>query len=510
MSEAFLVSLIGGVGALALGIAIGYAYRHAVASKRVSAAERKAEEMLQDAKRREQEFLIKAKERGMKIIEDAKREEGERRHEVQALQRRLEQREGLFDKKLLEIQDKQSKLDDERAKLVAAEQKLVELHKEESAKLEEVAQLSRPQAEERLLTRVEEDVRDTLTSRIRKLEAENSEEIERRARVILSNTIQRVASSHSIENTTTSVTIPSDDMKGRIIGKEGRNIKAIENLTGCEIIVDETPLAISISGFSPVRRQVAKRALEDLIKDGRIHPGRVEEAVENAKKELAADIKKAGEDACYELGITGIDPKLILILGRLKFRTSYGQNVLLHSIEVANLAAIMAAELGQNVGDAKRGGLFHDIGKAVDHDIQGTHIEIGFNILKKFGMSEEVCYAPIAHHEDKPKTVVGCIVKAADAISGARPGARRDSYEDYLKRLEDLEKVATSFPEIERAYAIQAGREIRVFVSPQKVDDLTMYRVAKDIAKKIEQELKYPGEIKVTAIREARAIEYAR
>lgn len=509
MPEAFLVLIIA-IAALAIGVAVGYAYRHAVASKRVSAAEQKAEAMLTDAKRREQEFLIKAKEKGLKIVEDAKREEAERRREVQTLQARVEKRESLFDAKLLQLQEQQTKAEEQRAKLTAAQQRLQELQQEETKKLEAVAQLSRQEAEERLLTRVEADVNEALTSRIRKLEHEGSEELDRRARVILSNTIQRVASSHSIESTTTNVAIPSDDMKGRIIGKEGRNIKAIENLTGCEIIVDETPLAITISGFSPIRRQVAKRALEDLIQDGRIHPGRVEEAVERAKKELATDIKKAGEDALYELGITGIDPKLILILGRLKYRTSYGQNVLLHSIEVANLAGIMAAELGQSVADAKRGGLFHDIGKAVDHDIPGTHIEIGFNILKKFGMSEEVCYAPIAHHEDKPKTVVGCIVKAGDAISGARPGARRDSYEDYLKRLEDLEKVATSFEGIERAYAIQAGREIRVFVRPQEVDDLTMYRTAKDIAQKIEQELKYPGEIKVTMIRETRAIEYAR
>lgn len=509
MPEAFLVLIIA-IAALAVGVVVGYVYRHAVASKRVSAAEQKAEAMLTDAKRREQEFLMKAKEKGLKIVEDAKREEAERRREVQTLQARVEKRESLFDQKLLQLQEQQTKAEEQRAKLTQAQQRLQELQLEETKKLEAVAQLSRQEAEERLLTRVEADVNDALASRIRKLEHEGSEELDRRARVILSNTIQRVASSHSIESTTTNVAIPSDDMKGRIIGKEGRNIKAIENLTGCEIIVDETPLAITISGFSPIRRQVAKRALEDLIQDGRIHPGRVEEAVERAKKELAIDIKKAGEDACYELGITGIDPKLILILGRLKYRTSYGQNVLLHSIEVANLAGIMAAELGQSVSDAKRGGLFHDIGKAVDHDIPGTHIEIGYNILKKFGMSEEVCYAPIAHHEDKPKTVVGCIVKAGDAISGARPGARRDSYEDYLKRLEDLEKVATSFDGIEKAYAIQAGREIRVFVRPQEVDDLTMYRTAKDIAQKIEQELKYPGEIKVTMIRETRAIEYAR
>jgi ribonuclease Y len=509
MPEAFLVAIIV-VASLAIGVVAGYAYRHAVASKRVSAAEQKAEAMLADAKRREQEFLLKAKEKGLKIVEEAKREEQERRREVQALQARVEKRESLFDQKLLQLQEQQTKAEEQRAKLSQAQQKLQELQQEETKRLEALAQLTKQEAEERLLARVETDVEDALTSRVRKLENEASEELERRSRVLLSNTIQRIASSHSVETTTTNVTIPSEDMKGRIIGKEGRNIKAIENLTGCEIVVDETPLAVTISGFSPIRRQVAKRALEDLIQDGRIHPGRVEEAVERAKKELATDIKKAGEDACYELGITGVDPKLVLILGRLKYRTSYGQNVLLHSIEVANLAGIMAAELGQNVADAKRGGLFHDIGKAVDHDIPGTHIEIGFNILKKFGMSEEVCYAPIAHHEDKPKTVVGCIVKAADAISGARPGARRDSYEDYLKRLEDLEKVATSFEGIEKAYAIQAGREIRVFVKPQEVDDLSMYRLSKDIAKKIEQELQYPGEIKVTAIRETRAIEYAR
>ncbi|MFH1430508.1 MAG: ribonuclease Y, partial [Candidatus Uhrbacteria bacterium] len=318
------------------------------------------------------------------------------------------------------------------------------------------------------------------------------------------------ASSHAVETTTTSVALPSNEMKGRIIGKEGRNIKTIEQLTGCEIIVDETPMTITISGFSPVRRQVAKRALEDLIQDGRIHPARVEDAVANAKKELVNDLKKAGEDALYELGITGIDPKLTQILGRLRFRTSYGQNVLIHSIEVAHLSALMAAELGQNVLEAKLGGLFHDIGKAVDHDMPGTHIEIGYNILKKFKMSEEVCYAPIAHHEDKPTTVIGCIIKAADGISGARPGARKDSYEDYLKRLTELENVATSFEGVEKAYAIQAGREVRIFVSPQQLDDYRTHQLVKDIAKRIEQELTYPGEIKVTAIRETRAIEYAR
>ncbi|MBI4433287.1 ribonuclease Y [Candidatus Uhrbacteria bacterium] len=508
MSEVLL--LFGSVLFLGVGGVVGYAYRHIIASRHVSAAERRAEEILQDAKRREHDFLLKAKEKGLKIVDDAKREETERRHELTALQQRLEKRETLFDQKLIEFQEQQSRVDEQRTKLEDIKRNLETLQVSALAKLEETAQLTRADAQERLLEHVAEDARDSLVSRLRKLESENAEEIERKARGIISIAIQRLASSHAVETTTSSVTLPSDDMKGRIIGKEGRNIKAIEQLTGCEIIVDETPMTITISGFSPIRRQVAKRAIEDLIQDGRIHPGRVEEAVENAKKELATDVRKAGEDALFQLGITGVDPKLIQVLGRLKYRTSYGQNVLLHSIEVANLAALMAAELGQNVSDAKRGGLFHDIGKAVDHDIPGTHIEIGYNILKKFGMSEEVCYAPIAHHEDKPTTVVGCIVKAADAISGARPGARKDSYEDYLKRLEELERVATSFAGVDRAYAIQAGREVRVFFSPQKMDDLTMYRTAKEIAKKIEQELTYPGEIKVTAIRETRAIEFAR
>lgn len=509
MPEAFVLPVAIGIAAV-VGVAAGYAYRNSIAAKRVSGAERKAEEIMQEAKRREREFLLKAKDKGLQMIDEAKREEAQRRQEVAKLQDRLEKRESLFDNKLLEFEEKQSKLEAAKQQLHVAKEKLDTIHAEQEQKLIAIAQCSKEEAEARLLGRVEEDCTDALMSRVRKLENQTAEEIERRARIVLASALQRVASSHAIESTTTTVTIPSDEMKGRIIGKEGRNIKAIEQLTGCEIIVDETPLSITISGFSPIRRHVAKRALEDLIQDGRIHPARVEDAVAHAKKELAADIQKAGEDALYELGITGIDPKLIQILGRLKYRTSYGQNVLLHSIEVANLAGLMAGELGQNVQDAKLGGLFHDIGKAVDHDIQGTHIEIGYNILKKFKMSDEVCYAPIAHHEDKPTTVVGCVVKAADAMSGARPGARKDSYEDYLKRLTALEDLATSFDGIEKAYAIQAGREVRVFVSPQHADDYKMYQLAKDVAKRIEQELTYPGEIKVTAIRESRAIEYAR
>jgi ribonuclease Y len=299
-------------------------------------------------------------------------------------------------------------------------------------------------------------------------------------------------------------------MKGRIIGREGRNIRTIERLTGTEIIVDDTPQAITVSGFSPIRRHLAKKALEKLILDGRIHPVKIEEAINNAKKELAQEIKEAGEGTLYELGITGIDPKLVQILGRLKYRTSYGQNILQHSIEIANLSVLLAQELGADVNIAKKGGLFHDIGKAVDHEVQGTHPEIGYDILKKFGMSEEIAYIARGHHEDTPKTLEAVIVKVADAISGARPGARKDTYEQYLQRLAELEKVATNFAGVEKAYAIQAGREIRVFVMPDQLDDLASLKTAKEIAKKIEAELKYPGEIKVTVIRETRIIEYAR
>lgn len=349
-------------------------------------------------------------------------------------------------------------------------------------------------------------------SRLRNLDAMEAEEVERKAKNIIGVAIQRLAASTVSETTTSYVQLPSDEMKGRIIGREGRNIKAIEFLTGCELIVDDTPGMITISGFSPIRRQVTKLALEKLIVDGRIHPGRVEEMIEEAKKELSKEIKKAAEEALYQLGIpvTGIDPKLIQILGRLKYRTSFGQNQLMHSIEVANLSAMIAEELKANVMVCKKGGLFHDIGKAVDHDMQGGHPELGYQIMKKFGFPEEICYQSIGHHEDKPKTLEAVIVKAADAISGARPGARRDSFDLYVKRLEELEAVATSFEGVDKVYAIQAGRELRVFVNPKAMDDFGAAKLARDIALKISSDLKTPGDVRVTLIRETRVIEYAR
>ncbi|HEX9664506.1 MAG TPA: ribonuclease Y, partial [Patescibacteria group bacterium] len=356
----------------------------------------------------------------------------------------------------------------------------------------------------------EREIKDELLQRINKIADENSEDLERKAKAVLASVIQRCATSHAAEITTTTLDLPSDEMKGRVIGKEGRNIKTIEQLTGVEIIIDDTPQMLTISGFSPIRRHVAKRALEKLILDGRINPARIEDAVLQAKKDMALDIKKAGEDALYEVGITGLDPKLVQIIGRLKYRTSYGQNILRHSIEVANLSALLAEELGANVAVAKKGGLLHDIGKAVDHELKGTHTEIGRDIAKKFNIPEEVIYPIACHHDDRPPTLEAIIVKIADAISGARPGARKDTYENYIQRLTELEDLASEFSGVEKVYAIQAGREVRVFVTPDQIDDLAAVKLARSIANDIENKLKYPGEIKVNVIREKRIVEYAR
>ena len=516
-------TIIAAAVALALGVGVGYLIRKQLAHTAAANAEAKAQQMLTEAKNKQQELvteaknkrqeiLLEAKEQSLKVIEDAKRLETQRLQEVTDMQKRLEKREGMFDQKLMELEEKKTKLDEQQKSIETTRVEITTIKEEQTRKLQEVAGLAKEEALARLLKNIEDDNQEALMSRVRKLEQMTEEELERQSRKLLSLSISRFASSQSVDTTTTSVELPSDEMKGRIIGKEGRNIKAIELHTGTEIIVDDTPGMITISGFSPIRRQVAKRALEMLIKDGRIHPARIEESVTQAKKDLATDIKKAGEEALFALGIpvSSIDPKLTSILGRLKYRTSYGQNVLQHSIEVAQLSAIMAEELGADVFVCKKGGLFHDIGKAVDHDMQGAHPEIGYNIMKKFGFPEEICYQSIAHHEDKPRTIEGSIVKAADAISGSRPGARKQSLEQFLQRMEELEKTASSFEGIEKAYAIQAGREVRVFVQPERIDDLTAYKLARDIANKIEAELQYPGEVKVTVIRETRVIEYAK
>ena len=516
----FIIALVVG---LAAGAGVGYVVRQSVgkrsmdsaeakAGKLVDEAKQKAEAVQNEAKQKHAELLLEAKEKSLKLVEEAKREEQGIRRDLQETQKRLEKREEMFDSKLLEIEDKKAKLEAEKGQIEAIKGDLNKLKEQKTGRLQEIAGLTREAALERLMTNVEAEQKEALLSRIRKLEQTSEEELERKSRNILALAATRYAQSVSVDGTTSSVDLPSEDLKGRIIGKEGRNIKAIEHLTGTEIIVDDTPNAITISGFSPIRRQVAKRALEQLIKDGRIQPARIEEAVNEAKKQLANDVKKAGEEALYALGIpvTSIDPKLVAILGRMKYRTSYGQNALQHSMEVAQISAMIAEELGADVFVCKKGGLFHDIGKAVDHDMQGAHPEIGYNIMKKFGFPEELAYQSIAHHEDRPRTVEGAIVKAADAISGARPGARKQSLEQFIQRMEQLEATASNFDGVEKAYAIQAGREVRVFIKPETIDDLGAYKLARDIANKIEAELSYPGEVKVTVIRETRAIEFAK
>lgn len=505
-----IIIVVATLGALAIGAGLGYLLRKQIAKAEANSVEAKAEKMMTEAKQKAQEFLLDTKEKGLKIVDEAKKEANDRRSEIGQLQKRLEQRENMFDQKLMEFEDSKTRLQEKVEEIQAIKKKVDNMHEEAAKKLEQVAQMSSQQAKEELLTLVEEESKEELYGRILKLERENTESFEKKAREIVIDAIQRCASNHASETTSTAIALPSDEMKGRIIGKDGRNIKTIEKITGCELIIDDTPDMLLISGFSPIRRRVCQLALEKLIKDGRIQPARIEEYIEEAKKELALDIKRAGEESLYKLGITGLDPKMISIVGRLKYRTSYGQNILNHSMEVAQLSALIAEELGADVAMAKKAGFFHDIGKAVDQETQGSHPEIGQTILKKFGFSEEVQDAAGHHHDDKPSFLITQIVKAADAISGSRVGARRDTYEQYVARLEELEQTAGDFPGIEKVYAIQAGREVRVFVKPEAVDDYEAYNLAKDIARKIENELQYPGEIRVNVIRETRVIEYAK
>jgi ribonuclease Y len=492
------------------GFFVGYWLRNKRAGSKIKTAEAKAVKMISEAKSKQAEILLNAEEKALDAIKEVKQEEEKRRQDINNLQARLEKRETAFSQKLLELQEKQQQLYDKVGKVEEVKEKINKIKEEQLEKLGKIAKMTREEAKEVLIKNVEEHIKDDLMSRINKLEKESSETLEEKARDLIAQTVQRLASPCTAEITTTSIDLPSDEMKGRIIGREGRNIKVIEQLTGTEIIVDDTPNAITVSGFSLIRRHIAKKALDRLILDGRIHPTKIEDAIEEARKELALDIKKSGEEALYEIGITGFDPKLVQIIGRLKYRTSYGQNALQHSMEVAHLSALLAEELGADVTLAKKGGLLHDIGKAVDHEVQGTHPEIGANIAKKFGLLQDIIDPIETHHDDKPRGLISVIVKVADAISSARPGARHDTYERYIQRLEELEKIASSFEGIEKSYAIQAGREIRVFVTPEEVDDLKAHNIARDIAKKIEEDLKYPGEIKVNVIREMRITEYAR
>ncbi|NQU77202.1 ribonuclease Y [Candidatus Falkowbacteria bacterium] len=505
-----LIWLILIIAALPVGVVFGYFLRRNIAVKQAESAESKSKLIIDNAKQKEKEVIYQAREKAIKVLDEVKREEENRRREITHAQTRLEKRESMFDKKLLELEGSQQKLIEKAEKIDEIKQEINKIKEEQIAKVEKISGFSKEEAKEVLFKNIEEQVKADIAHRIKKLEAEGSEEWDKKARSMISLAIERVAAPHATETTTTTVSLPTDEMKGRIIGREGRNIKTIEHLTGTEIVVDDTPEIIVVSGFSLLRRHLAKRVLEKLILDGRIQPARIEETVEQVKKELALDIKKAGEEATYEVGIAGLNPKLVQLIGRLKYRTSYGQNVLQHSIEVAHLSALLATELGADVAIARKAGFLHDLGKAVDHEVQGTHPEIGRDLGKKFGLPEEVIIPIATHHEDAPPTLEAVIVKVADAISGARPGARKDSYENYLQRLEELESVAKDFPGVEKAFAVQAGREIRIFVNPTDIDDPGALKLAKDVAEKIEQELKYPGEIKVSVIRESRVEEYAR
>ncbi|MBI2669911.1 MAG: ribonuclease Y [Candidatus Yanofskybacteria bacterium] len=506
-----IYSIIGGVLALLSGLTVGYLLNLLLTNKKISSARSRAENLLTEAKNKAQDLLLEAKNNSLKTLEETKRVEEERHQQLVRIENILAKRESELDVKAKDM-------DKERQNITAKVTEIGELKSEleiklqtQNLELQKIAGFKKEEARDVLFRNLEEEYKNELVEKMRKFEQSNKEETDKKAREILASAIQRYAGSHIADAMTTVVSLPSDEIKGKIIGKEGRNIKTIERLTGVDIIIDDTPEVLVVSGFDPVRRQIAKLAIDKLIADGRIHPARIEEMIEKAKQEINEKIKQAGETALFEVGAGAVDPRLTYLLGRLAFRTSFGQNVLLHSIEMAHLSGMLAAEIGANVMVAKKGALFHDIGKAVDHEVQGTHVEIGRKILQKFGIEEKIIAAMEAHHEEYPySTLESRIVQAADAISGARPGARRDTVEIYLKRLEDLERIANSFEGVEKSYAIQAGRELRIFVTPTKVDDLSAMKLARDIAKKIESEMKYPGEIKVNVIRETRAIEYAR
>ena len=504
-------SLIAILVAFSAGSLIGYFGRQFLATKQMETAEGKVNKIITEAKNKAAEISLDSKNKAVKILDDAKNEEIERNRQVNRNEQRLVKKEELLEKKSSEIEKQKTVLQEKAKQVMEIKDDIKKIKEDQLDKLEKIADLSKEKAMEIILDKVEKDNEEDVIKKIREMEQEGIDELKKRANDIIVQSIQKYSGAHTAETTTSTVSLPSDEMKGRVIGREGRNIKTLERATGVEVIIDDTPLTIIVSGFDPIRRQIAKLSLEKLMSDGRIHPARIEEVVEEVKKEIVEKIKESGQAAVSDVSIVGLNPKLIQLLGRLKFRTSYGQNVLMHSIEVAHLSASLAAELGANVAVAKKAGLLHDIGKAVDHEIQGTHVEIGRNILGKFGVSDDIIKAMQSHHEDYPfETTESVIVRVADAISAARPGARKDTLENYLKRLEELESIANSFEEVEKSYAIQAGREIRIFVTPDKIDDLGAAKISRKIANSIEETLNYPGEIKVHVIRETRAIEYAR
>lgn len=510
-----LIPILVGVGGLIVGLIIGYVYRRNIAESKIGRAEDSVKKLIDEAQKRAEvirkETVLEAQEEVHKLRSEFDKESRERRNEITKIEKRLVQREELLDKKLDSIDQKEEQVNRKNKEITKAKKNLDAIHAKQLEQLEHISGMTIDEAKGLLLEKVEHEARHDMAVMLRDIEQKAKDEADKKARNILSLAIQKCAADHVAESTVSVVNLPNDEMKGRIIGREGRNIRTLETATGIDLIIDDTPEAVILSGFDPVRREVARIALEKLIVDGRIHPARIEEMVNKAQKEVDNQIKEAGEQAVFDVGIHSLHPELVRLLGRLKYRTSYGQNVLKHSIEVAHLASLMAAEIGANAKFAKRAGLLHDIGKAVDHEIEGPHIQIGADLAKKYKENADIINAIAAHHGDvEPKTVEAVLVQAADAISAARPGARRESLENYIKRLENLEGIANSFAGVDKSFAIQAGREVRIIVKPDEIDDAGTTLLARDIAKKIESELDYPGQIKVNVIRETRTTDFAK
>ena len=510
-----LIALFTALPCLAAGVAGGFFYRKNVMEKKIGRTEEFARNLLEESTRKaeekKKEAVLEAKEEIIRLKSDLDKEIRDRRAEVSRQERRINQREETLDKKLDNLEHREESLNQKYAEAERLEQEAQAFHDQQQSELERISSMTMEEARQVLMTRIQKDAYHDAAIMVRDIEQRAKEEADKKARNIVAMSIQRCAADHVAETTVSVVALPNDDMKGRIIGREGRNIRALETATGVDLIIDDTPEAVIISGFDPVRREVARIALEKLIMDGRIHPARIEEMVEKGRREVDNQIREAGEQAIFETGMHNVHHELVRLLGRMKYRTSYGQNVLKHSIEVSHLAGVMAAELGADVNVAKRGGLLHDIGKAIDHEVEGTHVSIGVDLARKFHESEAVIHCIAAHHNDvEPTTVEAVLVQAADAISAARPGARRESLENYIKRLDKLEEICNSFDGVEKSYAIQSGREVRIMVKPDDVNDAGTLVLAKEICKRIEQEMEYPGQIKVNVIREKRAVEYAK
>ena len=498
-----------------VGALIGYIYRKNVGEKAIGSAEQKAKNLVLDAENKSEtlrkEAILEAKEEAHRLRSDAEKDARERRAEIQRSERRLIQKEESIDRKLENIERKEESITQKEQNIINKQKDLDKIISRQLEELERISGYTIDEAKALLLSNIEKEVRHDASIMIKDIESKAKEEADKKAKYIITGAIQRCAADHVAESTVSVVALPNDEMKGRIIGREGRNIRAIETLTGVDLIIDDTPEAVILSGFDPVRREIARVALEKLIVDGRIHPARIEEMVEKAEREVNAIIKEEGEQAAFEVGIHNLHPELIKLLGRLKYRTSYGQNVLKHSVEVAHLAGLMAGELGLDIKLAKRAGLLHDIGKALDHEVEGTHVDIGIDVLRRYKESEAVINGMAAHHGDyEPKSMEAVLIAAADALSAARPGARRETLDAYIKRLEKLEEIANTTPGVEKSFAIQAGREIRIIAKPDDVNDEEIVFLAREISKKIESELEYPGQIKVNVVRETRAVDYAK